>query len=190
MHGTEQWIVVEDPEGHYFEGSLVDAGKAQQLERRGVALLPVNPELFRQSGAGGYFKRAWGSGWPLDALHPKIHAPVVLFCDPDHVVLHWMARLTATPEFLNAGGSWTGQLQIAVDTSQRTPFHAGLTDTGTAVSAKDLGTPDRDGGWTVRGRGTISCRTEGHHGFALYGYAPGLRVLWVAVSVTQEMNRL
>lgn len=187
---NEMFIVVEDPEGQYFEGSLVERQLSVQLQSRGVDLLPVNPELFRQSGAGGFFKRAWGAGWPLDALYPRTNAPMVLYCDALHKVLTWKARLTATPEFLaQPEDQRIGQLQILADVGQISPFHVSLTETGPGVQIKLLGAPDHHGGWTVGGQGTVTCRTEGHAGFALYGYAPGLRVLWSAVTLTEESRR-
>ncbi len=190
MSEHDQYIVIEDPENQYFEGSLVEAQRAAQLEARGVALLPVVPDLFKKSAAGGFFKRAWGSGWPLDALHPKMTAQTTLFCDPYHKSLHWKARLVATDEFLALPAAQRqGQLQIVADTGQRTPYNASVVPVDKPVIIRELGAPDANKSWVVGGRATIACQVEGHYGFAIYGHAPGLRVLWTAVSVTLEKNK-
>ncbi len=190
MAEHQNYIVVEDPENQYFEGSLVEAQRAEQLQQRGVAVLPVVPDLFKKSGAGGFFKRAWGSGWPLDALYPKMTAQMALFCDPIYKQMNWRARLVASPEFLAMDPvSRQGQLQLVADTSQRTPFNASCVPIDRPVVIRELGAPDARGGWVIGGRATIAVQTEGHYGFSLYGHAPGLRVLWAAVSVTQETSK-
>jgi hypothetical protein len=190
MSDHEQYIVIEDPENQYYEGSLVEAQKAAQLEARGVITLPVVPDLFKKSAAGGYFKRAWGSGWPLDALHPKMTSQMTLFCDPIHKCLHWKAKLVATDEFMaQPAAQHQGQLQVVADTGQRTPYNASVVPIDRPVLIRELGSPRTDKSWVVGGRATIACNVEGHYGFALYGHAPGLRVLWAAVTVTLEKNK-
>lgn len=74
-------IVVWDPKGDYWEGSLVDDATARIVQTRGGAVLPTTPEHFKRSGCGGFFKRAWGAGWPLDYAAPKLCCPMVLFVD-------------------------------------------------------------------------------------------------------------
>jgi hypothetical protein len=157
-----------------------------------VALLPVVPELFRLSGAGGYFRRGWGAGWPLDGVHPVMSAQMVLFCDRDRTLLHWCARLAQTEESEArrlAGTRPQGQLRLAADTSQRTPHALKLTPQGPPVDVSQLGAPDARGGWLIQGKSTLACPGEGHYGLALYGYAPGLRVLWAAVTVTGQESK-
>lgn len=196
MSDHETYIVIEDPENQYYEGSLIEAQKAAQLEARGVITLPVMPELFKKSAAGGFFKRAWGSGWPLDALHPKMTSQMTLFCDPVHNCLHWKAKLVPTDEFLALPAAQRqGQLQIVADTGQRTPYNASVVPIDRPVLIRELGarspasTTAASTSWVVGGRATIACQVEGHYGFAIYGHAPGLRVLWAAVSVTLEKNK-
>jgi hypothetical protein len=179
-----EMIVVEDPKGEYYEGSLVGRQRAIQLQARGVVLLPVEPDLFKLSGAGGYFRRAWGSGWPLDAAHAVMSCRMVLFCDPLHLNLHWAARLVSAEVSIPASQPH-GFLRISADTSQRTPHNVRLTPVGLPVDTRTLGPQDDRGGWTVGGRALMSCPGEGHYGMALYGHAPGMRILWAAVSVTK-----
>jgi hypothetical protein len=55
---------------------------------------------------------------------------------------------------------------------------------GNAVDVNRLGKPDTDGGWTVYGRANLYTPGEGYFGLALYGFAPGMRVAWLAASLT------
>ncbi len=99
--GAKQYIVVEDPENSYWEGALVDEQRAGQLRARGVALLPCLPDMFRRSGVGGYARRAWGAGWPLDSAVPRMVAPLTVYLAPEagtHV--YWLARLVCDQELL------------------------------------------------------------------------------------------
>ena len=184
-----QQIVVWDSTDDFWEGSLVDDTRAGQLSARGVALLPVAPELFKRSGVGGYMKRSWGAGWPLDSIAPRVVAPLTLFCNPAHRNIHWKARLVCDASVLakvEAGERFEGMLRLTADRGQATPFYAGFSPDPNepVVDIRKLGKPDADGGWTVGGSGVASIPQEGHYGFALYGAAPGLRVAWVAASQT------
>ena len=192
MTHIKQFIVVEDPKGTFYEGSIVDSRRAAQLEAQGVTLLPVMPEMFELSGVGGYFRRSWGAGFPLDTPHPVMAAPMMLYCDPEHPGLHWRARIEPSEAralvMASGDGLYNGQggLRIAADSGQRTPHSSRLMPVGPNVDVTKLGKPDARGGWTVGGRATIQCASAGHYGFALYGNALGLRVLWAAMSVTTD----
>jgi hypothetical protein len=116
---------------------------------------------------------------------------MTLFCEPRHRSLHWCARLVATDEVLAmqaAGDPPHGSLRISADTGQRTPFHAGVQMVDKPVDVRNLGRPDASGGWVIGGQALLSCPVEGHYGLGIYGTAPGLRVLWAAVTVTLEMS--
>lgn len=189
---SKQFVVVHDPENTYYEGSLVDPQRANQLRSRGVVLLPVDPELFKVSAAGGYFRRSWGAGWPLDAPHPVISAQLLIYCAPQYPQVHWVARLGLTEEATASGQDKyldaQGSLRMVCDSSQRTPYNAKLSPQDPPVDVGSLvKTPQAEGGgWVVGGRARVQCATEGHYGFGLYGHAPGLRVLWAAISATGE----
>jgi hypothetical protein len=176
-------IVVEDPKGEYYEGSLVTEQRAAQLRARGVAMLPVDPQLFKLSGAGGYFKRSWGAGWPLDTPYPVMAAKMILYCDQTHLQLHWLARLAPQEDGKNLGAAH-GALRLAADTGQRAN-NMKLTPVGMPVDVRLLGEPDERGGWTVGGLSRIATPGDGHYGLALYGNAPGLTLLWAAVTNTK-----
>lgn len=183
------YVVIEDPEGRYYEGSLVEQSRAAQLTARGVAVLPLSGALMKISGAGGYVKRAWGAGWPLDTLHPVMAAQVLLYVDPTCSRVHWLARLVpseASEQRAKEGVPPQGSLRIAADSSQRSPNAARLVPQDPTLDASRLGRPDARGGWTVGGKAALSCPVPGPAGFALYGHAPGLRVLWAAVSSTEK----
>lgn len=178
---TDHHVVVWDPMGSYWDGALVRAAQANILTQEGAALLPVVPEMLRMSGASGYAKRSWGAGIPLDASAPRFTAPLVLYCDPAHRGLAWRARLVLDPSF-PPSQHHEGTLRFASDGGQRIPQKATYSELGEPTPIRSLGPADPHGGWTVGGEGQVSVASEGHYGFAMYGYAPGLRVAWVAAS--------
>lgn len=199
LHATsgethKDWIVVEDPSGEWWEGALCDAPRARSLAGRGVVLLPVVPDFFRISGVGGYFRRSWGSGFPLSRTVPMFAAPCVVALDSTKVArvatgsivttseVHWRARLVPVGD---APESLAGTLRMASDSAQSLArFAPVVPGTSQIIDVAKLGKPDERGGWMVGGKMQTSAPSAGHYGFSLYGYAPGLAVAWVAVSVT------
>jgi hypothetical protein len=191
----KHYIVVWDPKNDYWEGSLVDELRAKQLEARGVALLPVQPELFKLAGVGGFAKRAWGSGFPLDHATPRLAAPITLFLpradDPSSRVrstqrLHWKARIVPSDDIrglLAEGKKYEGTLRLSVDNGAASPLHAGFTTQTPPIDMRALGPLDESGGWTVGGHGICTPACNGFFGFALYGAAPGFRIVWLAASI-------
>lgn len=181
-------IVVWDPKGDYWEGSLVDAQTASILESRGAAILPVSTQLFKRSGCGGFFKRAWGAGWPLDYSAPKLVCPLSLFVTQDLRKLHWAIRLVPDPGNLAAareGKNFTeGRFHVVGDSNQVHTHLTSVTPAGKAHDARDLGKCDENDGWTLIGSGTIHPPYDGHYGFGIYGTMPGARVAWAALSLT------
>ncbi len=179
-------IVVWDPTGEFWEGSLIDSARARQLVQRGVAVLPCVPEMFHASGVGGYAKRAWGAGWPLDSAVPRLIAPLTLFCDRSMKGIHWAIRLVTSPEYaerVRGGDRFSGMIRFAADRSQQTPFFTGVSGEK-GVLAEEIGPPDEQNGWTLQSSGVVNVPQNGHYGFGVYGTAPGLRVAWVAASLT------
>lgn len=194
---NSHWIVVWDPQNEWWEGSLVDESRARQLEARGVALLPCMPELFKLAGVGGYAKRAWGAGWPLDYGAPRMACPLTIYMpradDPAGRVrttntLYWKARIVPSDEVrarLLEGAVYDGVLRLAADSGQAGPLHAGLTPRAPAPDFRKLGQPDAHGGWTIGGNGTTTPTVQGFYNYALYGAAPGFRVVWLAATVAE-----
>ncbi len=186
---NKQWIVVSDPTNDYLPGSLIDENKVRQLNSRGVTCLPVQTQLFKMSGVGGYAKREYGSGWPLDNLTPRMNCPLTMYCIRDFTAVHWAARITATEELLEkirGGMKLQGQFRLSSDSGQATPLHIGLSSDQKPIDVNALGMPDANGGWNIGGQSKMEVALAGHYGFALYGAAPGLRVLWVAISLAAE----
>jgi len=181
-------VVVDDPEGIYYVGSLVDASRARQLSTRGVTVLPFAAPMMKLSGAGGYVLRSWGAGWPLDDLHPAMTSQLLLYVDPSCRVLHWRARVSPAENapWLTDGTVPQGSLRIAADSSQRAPNAARLVPQDSPVDVSRLGRPDSRGGWIVGGKASVACGVAGHLGLAIYGGAPGMRLLWAAVSTTER----
>jgi hypothetical protein len=179
---VEHQVVVWDPEDEYWEGGVVDNAQGERLKARGVAVLPVLPELFKLSGVGGYSKRSWGAGLALDALAPQMVAPLSLYYTPQQRGLVWSARLV--PDAMRPVARPTGRIRFAADSGQRTPHTASYQEKSEAeLRPEKFGEPDAYGGWTVGGHGLVSGGSEGHYGFSLYATAPGLRVVWVAATM-------
>ncbi len=180
---NDHHIVVSDPSNEYHAGSIIDISRARQLfATRAVISLPVQPELFKMSGVGGYMKREWGAGFPLDAIVPRMFCPLTMYCSKEFSHLHWAARLVAS----ETGRKHQGTLRLTADSSQASPLYQSLTEGGPPVDCSKLGTPDARGGWVVRGTAELQVQQPGHYAFAIYGAAPGLRVAWAAISLAAE----
>jgi hypothetical protein len=182
-------VVVLDPRNEYWEGALVDVETAGALRARRVVTLPIEPELVRRSAIGGYFRRSWGSGWPIGTKVPKMHCPMVLFVAKGDGLrnLHWAARLVPeSPEIarlVGEGGHLTGTLQLTGDSGQPAASSGGfLPGPGASVNAALIGPLDEDGGWTVYGTGLIEAPVDEIFSCALYGAVAGMRVAWAAIS--------
>lgn len=181
-------VVAWDPSGEYWEGSLVAAGAEGAMRLRGAVLLPVDPELFRMSGIGGYFRRSWGAGWPLDHLAPRSCCPATLFVPALHRTLHWRLRLVPDAAWAVAaskGERFTqGQLTVAADVSRAGGHRAGVTPSRSPYQADELGKTDGHGGWTVEGHAILHPPADSYYEFSVYGTMPGVRAAWFAVSST------
>lgn len=179
------WLVVEDLAGQYWPGAVVDVLKANTLRTRGVSMLPVAPRMFRLSGVGGYAKREWGAGWPMDEHVPRLHAPITVYCKEDLGNLHWLARLAP------AGGApkqLDGSLILVSDAQQPNPLRLGITpdEREPRVEGRALGKLDDRGGWIVGGKARCRVPQDGHYGLGLHGAIAGLRVVWLAVSQAEH----
>jgi hypothetical protein len=196
IEAHEHWIVVEDPRQKWCEGSLVNSERRRQLSAKGILLLPVCPEMFRSSGVGGYFRRSWGSGYPLPGNVPMYVCPVTLAMDATRtqrldvgvaqvmVRVHWVARI-APLEGSSAGR--LGQIRLASDSSQQLSRHApAVPNKSTVIDLGQLGEPDKRGGWTVHGSMLATPPMPGHYGFGLFGMGAGFAVRWIAASATYE----
>lgn len=179
-------IVVWDPEGEFWEGALIDhRGTWHKVAGRGGVVLPCVPDLFRRSGVGGYHKRSWGSGIPLDGTAPRQVSPMLVYAVPELRMVHWAARLVPG----GAPRTRTGFLRLAPDGTQAVPNRMGLTSDPAApdnVTIDKLGPADARGGWNVGGHCLIAVPGPGHYPLSLYGVADGLRVAWSAVSLAAE----
>lgn len=178
------YIVVDDPRGEWNEGSLVEESRARVLTSEGVALLPVDSQLFRYSGVGGYARRAWGSGISLSNQHPRLLVPMTLFVDQTVRNLNWLVRLIPDAEMPGIR-RFNGILRLMQDSSQAHSAVGGLGAATQSFDLSEIGAPDAQGGWTLRGTYDLAPHAAGHMGIALYGTAPGLRVVWSAISASR-----
>lgn len=179
-------VVVDDPGDEFQEGSLIAPDRARMLEARGMVSLPADPELFRVSGVGGFYKRAWGAGWPLNSTTPRFFCPITLYVTRSHHQLSWAARLVVDPT-VPERDRFVGLLRLTVDTAQPSAMTGGFVGNdprgNNLVDVSRLGPPTANGGWIVRGDGRIQSTGEGFLALGLYGMAPGLAIQWLAVGV-------
>jgi hypothetical protein len=179
----EMHVVCWDPHGEFWEGALVDRGMVGALRARGVATLPVEQELILRSAVGGYFRRSWGSGWPIGTPAPRFCCPMILHVAAGDALrrLNWCARLVPVD---GARGPFRGALRLAAHSGQPAAFSGGFgSSEDTCAAAERLASdPDEHGGWTVGGGGSMNSSVDGMFGCALYGQIAGLAVAWAAVS--------
>lgn len=183
-------VVVHDPEGTFWEGALVEAGAVGALRARGVVMLPIDDRMpwLGKSAVAGYFRRSWGSGWPIGTAVPRMASPLLLYVvrgdKPSSI--HWCARVVLEREALEqvrAGQKPLGLIQLAADTSQPAAMSGGfISGPGNVQHGDKLGEPDQEGGWTLHGSGLIAPPCDGFAGLGLWGHLQGCRVAWAAVS--------
>lgn len=174
-------VVVWDPSDEYWEGAIVEEAHLGALEARGVATLPCVPELFPRVGFAGYARRSWGAGWPLDGEVPRATCPIAIFAPGDpYRRIHWKARLV--------GEKGRGiPLRLAAAEAHGNVIRPTLRDLPTASNAADianLGDADDAGGWTIGGQAEIVLPGPAMIALCLYGSAPGMRVAWLAATLT------
>lgn len=174
-------VVVWDPSGEYWEGAIVEQELVPSLVDRGVAVLPAAPELFMQIGFAGYAKRSWGAGWPLDSEIPMAVTPLAIYYPGEpYRTLHWKARLV--------GKKGQGiPLRMAAAEARGNVVRPVLHDFAgkeNAVDIANLPEEDEHGGWTVGGVTRLSVAGPSMFSLCLYGCAPGMRIAWVAATLT------
>ncbi len=179
-------VVVWDPGGQYADGSLIDEAIERTLAPRGAVALPVMPEAFALAGVGGYTRRSWGSGSPLDGPLPRLSCAVSIYAMPDMRRLWWALRVLPSAEALArlADGLPVSSGHLAFVAAQsRGGQRSATTPDRPPIVAAELGEPDAHGGWTLRGGAGFHPPMEGYYELAVYGACPGLRVAWAAATL-------
>jgi len=171
-------VVVHDPAGVEPEGEVLIDNRAEVARARGVATLPVVPELMKRGAFAGWAKRAYGRGWVFDPRRSSRGCPLMLHVTPEYPVIHWLARVVVDAEL----GSLGGTLRIASDTAQVGAHATGLMPETSPVSMLHLGPPDAGGGWFVGGRARADIPADMFLAVQLYGTLMGARVQWFAMS--------
>jgi hypothetical protein len=180
--GVQRFAVIDDPAGEYWDGAVVGEDRARVLRARRAVCMPINPRLYNTSGVGGYFFRRWGSGYPLDSNIPRANCPMVMYVSKELRVVTWAARIVG--DLKRSSG---GILRLVPDSSQPYLAPGGLAALGNTpvqILADQLGEADEDGGWTIVSTAKLGASADGFQGFALYGHAPGMRVIWSAISLS------
>ncbi len=179
-------VVVWDPAlpsgvapGMLMNGGTNDFAAAR---RRGVALLPVHPELVRLTAAGLVHVQGYGTGALFNRNHGEYGCPLLLLARPAAPYVHWAARIAPKRERL------AGTLRILVNPDQPASLRGKVTPIGEgAVDLARLAQqePDAYGGYTVGG--VVQLRVgEGYVGLCLHAVATGCRVLWAAATLSDQ----
>jgi hypothetical protein len=187
---TQTHVIIQDPAREYWEGGLVEGEVALVLRARGVITLPIEPALLQKSALAGYYRRSWGSGWPLSLSIPRMHCPMVLYAAPSDTPgqgrLNAVLRLVPDADAIRPvrkGARLAGFLQLAAESGQPGSHSGGFQpDVDTRIDVQALGPLDADDGWTVYAGGQLNVPADGFFSCALYGAAAGLRVAWCAIS--------
>lgn len=191
---NEYEVVVHDPSGKYWDGSLVLTASSGMLRSEGGITLPIDAKQVTQGGASGWYKRAWGAGWPLDYPTPQLACRMLLSVPQGESVVHWAAMLMAGPDVLKMIEepnklSMLGHGTVSLTSDQQQSLLTGTYAPGTQpVSLKALEKELKAGKGTciVRGQGSFRAERAGVHGFAVFGSMPGMRVAWAAVSSAER----
>lgn len=185
-------LVVWDPGGKHAEGAVVDDMRSLEIKDRGGATLPCVPEFFDFAGVSGYSRRAWGPGLDLPTHAPQLCCPLTMFAAPGGPRdLAWVARIVPGQlaiDNMRAGRPPSqGVLRMAAGEQRGTmlrPVVSSDAGCNNVVEVGKLATPDPLGGWTVYGTARLHLQGEGCCALALYGFAPGMRVAWLAATLT------
>jgi hypothetical protein len=181
-------VVIEDPSGAFWEGAVVDQGHAEPIRSRGGCTMPCDPALFVLAGFAGFAKRSWGGGWPLGGMEAKPHAPIAVFSPGEsHPNVHWRARLipesrTQTPE------ERAGTLRLATSptywSQTQCTLGSGVREMNMVEIAQLPNLGEHDTGWIVGGSARLYIPSPGFYGLGIYGMAAGMRLAWLAVTLT------
>jgi hypothetical protein len=115
----------------------------------------------------------------VDKSCPVIHWCASLVLEPG-----WLEKIEADEDFENLNGS----VQICADQGQPLPLKMGLTPITPAQDVRKLNKHSLSRNrsdkkhFLVGGSAQAMIPGDGLYGFAIYGFAPGLRVAWAAVS--------
>lgn len=185
-------VVIFDPNGNFWPGALVGGRRVSSLHGEGVRTLPVETSLFTRSGIGGFFMRSWGAGVRLNNPQPKMIVPMTVYVDAACNELHWMVRLM--PDLTDHPADvpfevpkrFNGLIRLSQDSQQPGTTVQGLGPSKGDIPLDDLGPLDEHGGWTVQGRSQLSPTGEGYMGVSFYGTAPGLTMVWAAITACRS----
>jgi hypothetical protein len=189
-----QRIVVEAGVGSkWLEGDVLDEVVGAQASGEGDVTLPVDADLLKRSGIGGYFRRSWGRGIVAASGLPSHVVPITMYLSSKHRHIEWAARLGVeemqahrylTELRKGAHVDIDGSLRLAADGSQPSPAQVGVKASGNeGTTLRGLSIRDLESKTVlIRGTAEVFVPQSGYYGLSLYGRAPGFRVMWVAAS--------
>lgn len=169
---------------HLRTGHIINnARELAQLERAGAVVLPVDDDLVPPLGSSsldGFFIKSFGAGWLATKGSGERCCPMVLHVLPDRNNINWVARVIPS-----AGQRATGRLRLMADTTQSAFTNSGLSQQEIPDLIESIPL-DEDGGWTLRGRSTISVTTSGVLAVAIHAVTRNARIQWSAVSLSSS----
>ena len=174
-----QYVVIEDTK--FPAGAVLSEPQAVPARLRGAALLPLDGKDAR-TAINGYSVRHWGAGEKVDPGLPSLVCPMVLGLVRGLHTLNWCARIIGKP---SEREPLHGSLRVISDGFQ-TSMKCALSSVGgkNVFELKRLGEQDVNG-WVISGSAGVDVESEGIYGFGLHGAAPGVSVLWSALSQSE-----
>lgn len=167
------FYVLSDPEGKCLTGTLLNGPAARQASQRGVALIPVDKDIYQvRSAIAGFFRADYGDGLPLPVFASPI-AHLTLALDPRPCQIHWRACVK-----LVEPRDPSGSLRLTADSSQYGTSVGIQSDAVDLAAYRGIERP-----FVVGGSSTLPNPPAGIVGFALWGLGLA-KLLWVAVSQT------
>jgi hypothetical protein len=168
-----QYLVLEDPTRQYRVGTRLEAAAAKLAANKGVALIPVDPNVYQvHSAVSGFFRSDYGTGWPLPKQAGPI-CPMTLCLHKTSSAIHWRAAI----QVKHKNECW-GQVRLTSDSSQYGMMIGVQSDAVELSQYEGVESP-----FIIGGQSDLSSCPDGFGGFSLWGCGGGI-VLWVAISQT------
>lgn len=168
-------------------GTIVGTSSAEAIAANGGATIPVDieaggrldvPSATRRNGAAGYQLRHWGLGAELGPV-PRRECPMVLFVERGQRWFHWRVLVEID------GKVATGQsIRVVNDYSQLQCVGGLIAGEGDHIVLSDV--PDDRGTFLVGGRMRLFPQNDGYLGVAFWAAGEKSRILWTAVSQSND----
>jgi hypothetical protein len=168
-------IVCEDRVGKLKVGEVVSGPKTIDLmKRKGVALLPFDPEIPRDA-CSAYMQKFFGQGWLFDNGVGERGCQMVFQASEGLQFVYWAARIRRMSE----DQPFNCSIRLVHASEQSRGMGMGMNQVAAVTSTPRL---DEDGSVVVYGKSQFTAGASGLMFTDLYCVARGLMVEWVAVT--------